>query len=83
MKRQFVIECDTEMSTVFVDEVTKDFENGTVNYHKEAGGKPLLFGFLGPKFYGQLDALLITAEKIADAKEIEIEPAEATCTPEN
>jgi hypothetical protein len=73
----FVVECDTEYSAVYVYEVSKDYEGGTVNYHRSAKDGSVVNGHLTPKFYGKLDALLVTADKIKDAKPIvpEKEPA--------
>jgi hypothetical protein len=70
MKRYFVIDVDSEFSSVRVLEVTQDFEHGTVNYHRGASDSSLINAEPSPKFYGQLDALLVTSEKLAKAEPI-------------
>lgn len=73
MRQQIVIETDSEMGTVFAYAVSMDYTD-KVNYRREASDKPLLCRVLGPKFYGELDALLVTADKIKDAAPITPEP---------
>lgn len=69
MKKFFVIQCDTEDDYVFVKEVTRTFTK-TVEYRHEAGDVPVVSGRLSPKFYGRLDALLITSDKVEQAAPI-------------
>lgn len=73
MKRFLLIECDTRFSSVFVREVTQNFKDGMVNYTHEVGSKFDIQEFPGPKFYGMLDVLLVTAGRIANAEPIEPE----------
>ena len=77
MRRFFVIEADTNYNTVWVHEVTQTFTD-TVNYHREASADSVINDFLGPKFYGKLDALLITAEKLKNAPPIVVVTPEGT-----
>lgn len=76
MERHFVVECDSAMSTVFVYEVTKEYTSEGAVYHREAERGQLFNEFPGPKLYGKLDLLLITADRIKDAKPIAPEPQE-------
>lgn len=72
MQRYFVIECDTEYSNVFVYEVSKDFENGTVNYHKSSPeDHSVVMGTPGPSLYGKLDVLLVSRDKLENAESIQ------------
>ena len=73
MKRFIVIECDTEFSSVFVREARQDYRDGTVNYRHEAGANSLICDSPSPRFYGRLDALMITRDRIEKAKPIIIE----------
>jgi len=69
MKRHFVIECDTEYNSVFVYEVSRDFSS-TVDYHREPVVEAVFHDFLSPKFYGKLDAILFSKERIENAPPI-------------
>jgi len=84
MKRFFVIDADTEMHSVFVHELTREFtaEDGdrAIAYHRAASADSLICDSLSPRFYGKLDALLITADKLNNAAPITPEPAEVPCT---
>lgn len=73
MERHFVISCDTGLSTVFVREVTRTFSK-TADYHHDPSGPIIICGFPDPKFYGQLDALLVTRQKVEKANPIVPEP---------
>jgi hypothetical protein len=78
MKRFVVIECDTEFSSVFVHEVKQEFTADNdpakgVAYFRNPSDHALICDQPGPKFYGRLDALLITAGKIKNAAPIEPE----------
>lgn len=75
MKRFFVIECDTEYNSIWVHEVGKEFtaekdDNRGVQYFRSPSQQPLICEFPGPKFYGQLDTLLITKNKLEQAEAI-------------
>lgn len=73
MKTQFAIECNTESPFVHVFGVTKDFENGKVNYHREVVTSPVFLDRVGPVFFGKLAALLITSQTIEEAPPVEPE----------
>lgn len=75
MKTFLVIECDTEFHTVFVHQVTREFTadpdaNRGVAYHRSASQSSEIADPPSPEFYGKLDALLLTAGKLADAAPI-------------
>jgi hypothetical protein len=76
MKRQFVIECDTEYQMIFVHEATKEFTadagDHAVIYYRNVD-KPIFSDFIGPRFYGQLDTILFSQERLDNAPPIEIE----------
>ncbi len=69
MKRFFVIECDTEFYSVYVYEVQRRFTEKVV-YEHEACAEMAICGPVSPKFYGQLDRLLVTKASIAEASPI-------------
>ena len=73
MKLHYVIECDTEMYSVFVRSVKQEYSSDpdagdkqVIYYHSANEPIPVMEP-LGPKFYGHLDALLVTKGKIEDA----------------
>lgn len=76
MEQQFVIETDSKMGTAFVYAVSKKFTDKVV-YEREAGVSGVICRVLGPKFYGELDLLLVTADKIENAAPITPETPEA------
>lgn len=69
MKTQFVIECDTDYCTISVHEVTKKITGDGVEYGREVCN-PIFSDFIGPRFYGKLDTLLISRERIKEAPPI-------------
>lgn len=73
MERYFVIE--VEDHSVWVYEVSRDFSS-TVDYKREAESHSIVssHGAPTPKFYGKLDALLLTADRIEKAAPITPEP---------
>jgi hypothetical protein len=71
MEKSFVIECDSERSTVFVYEVDKAHERSEVIYKRPLGDPQTFNEFIGPKMYGKLQAILFSAETIHQAKPIE------------
>ena len=73
MKRCFVIEADTDIYSAFVYEVERT--NDVDHYiYKRVIEKGALFNTVpGPKFYGQLQPLLVTKATLMDAKPIEPE----------
>lgn len=76
MKRQFVIEVDSAFETVFVHEVSKNCVAGDWTYTR-LSDDAIIQAFPDPKFYGQLDALLLTHSRIRNAKPITPAPVEA------
>ena len=78
MKRCIIIECDTEDSDVWVYTAEKEFTayggSKSVAYYRDAGQHSLILAVPGPRFYGKLDTLLITREKIQNAAPITPEP---------
>lgn len=72
MKRQFVIDCDTAYHTVAVYEVTKEITADGVEYKRDTE-ESIFNEFLGPKFYGKLDAILISRDRLENAKPIDPE----------
>jgi hypothetical protein len=75
MKRFIVIECDTEFSSVFVHEVKQEYTadedpDKGVGYFRNPSDHALICDQPGPKFYGRLDALLVTRGKIEHAPAI-------------
>lgn len=80
MERQFVIECDSRSNVVFVREVTRNYSS-TVNYHHEAGAEILVSGHPDPEFYGKLDALLVTRDRIQNAPPITPGPPQTESIP--
>jgi len=87
MKRFLVIECDTAYLTVLVHEVTQEFTADDdpgrgVAYHRGPSESSLICDGLGSKFYGKLDALLVTRDRIEDAMPIEPEPPAPKVHPE-
>lgn len=79
-KRFFVVECDSEFNSVYVYAVNKDYKHGTVNYHHNATDASVVSGPLGPKFYGQLNSILVTSETIRNAEPITPDPPTPTAT---
>ena len=83
MKKQFVIECDTDMYSAFVYEITsrkyivgQDGAPDQYVYARNITDERLFNTDIGPKFYGKLDKVLFTKNTIALAEPIEpeIEP---------
>ena len=78
MKRCIIIECDTEDSDVWVYTAEREFTayggSKSVAYYRDAGQHSLIFAEPGPKFYGKLDTLLITKDRIQNAPPITPEP---------
>lgn len=72
MKKTFIIECDSEMSTVFLYEATEPKFNDD-KWIVERGEK-ITNRYPDPKFYGVLDSLLITSDRIAEPKEVVPDP---------
>ena len=75
MKRFVVIECDTEYSSVFVHHVEQEYTAEEdpakgVAYYRNPSDHALICDQPGPKFYGRLDALLVTRGKIEHAPAI-------------
>lgn len=62
MEKSFVIECDSERSTVFVYEVDKAHERSEVIYKRPLGEPQIFNEFIGPKMYGKLQAILFSAD---------------------
>jgi hypothetical protein len=63
MARQFVIECDPDRQEIWVFEVTKDYGDQRVNYHRNSDDRSVVHSFLNPKFHEQLAELLVTGVK--------------------
>jgi hypothetical protein len=77
MKSHFVIDVDDD-GFVRVLKAERSFGAGAVIYSRASKADSLVCTYdLNPKFYGQLDALLITPKKIAAAAPIEPEKVEA------
>lgn len=73
MQSIYVIEADDKMMSLFVFKVTKKYTPDGIVYVREGDPeKAVLQDFSCPKFYGQLDSLLITESKLKDAEPIEI-----------
>jgi hypothetical protein len=73
MKQSFVIDVDTELSCVFVFAVQQSFTGANVvRYERPIYGseRPVIIGTPDPRFYGRLDALLMTSDKLANAEPI-------------
>lgn len=73
MKRQFVIECDTERYSCFVGEVTKDMTPDGCRYFRPWKDKWLFNEIPSPKLYGKLHAIMFAKDTIAKAAPIEPE----------
>ena len=75
MRRCFVIEADTDNYSAFVYEVFRKMSDDANSYvySRQVTEDPLFNTIPGPKFYGQLDPLLVTKDRIKNAKPIEPE----------
>jgi hypothetical protein len=77
MQRFMVIECSTEYNSVWVYEVQREFTSNQadkgVTYYRSPSDSSLFFDPIDPKFYGKLDAVLISRQKIDEAQPIEPE----------
>ena len=67
-----MIDVDSDSDFVHLFEVTKTYSE-TVDYHRSSGALSLIVERANPKFYGKLDALLLTNEKLANAAPIQPE----------
>src|ERR1700691_3162253 len=78
MQRFLVIECSTEYNSVWVYEVQREFTSNQadkgVTYYRSPSDSSLFLDPIDPKFYGKLDAVLITRQKIDEAQPMEPEP---------
>ena len=70
MNHHFVIDIDDGFVRVL--EVEREYgSDGRIHYHRDPAAPSLVRTYvLDPWFYGQLDALLVTPQKIANAKPI-------------
>jgi hypothetical protein len=70
MERHIIIETYSRYNTVWVYEAVREFTENGVVYKRSSKDAALIFGLLSPKLYGQLDALIVTADKIEKAEPI-------------
>ena len=70
MKRYLLIEANTENEYLHVYEVQKQRSTETLNFSCAPAGCLVLTKRCGPEFYGHLDALLVTKDKIEKAAPI-------------
>jgi hypothetical protein len=71
MTHCFVIK--VEDGYAYVREAKVDYDGTTVNYRHDPAAEVALCGFVGPRFYGQLDVLLNRDKHIMEAQPIEPE----------
>lgn len=66
MRKTFIIECDSSMDSVFLYEAESEYEYkpGEVDRQVAVRGEKITNEYPTPKFYGILDSLLITAERV-------------------
>ena len=79
MRKFFVIEVNYDNGIVYVNEVNapdypEPLPSGIMHYTRDINQHPCLIAAdVGARFYGKLDALLVTRKKIAAAEPIEPE----------
>jgi hypothetical protein len=61
MKKTFIIECDSNMSTVFLYEAKTECR---AEGHVAVRGEKIVNEYPTPKFYGILDSLIITDDRM-------------------
>ena len=75
MRKYFVLEVNYANGIVYTHEVSEPELGVDAVYHytRAAGSDCLIATEVGARFYGKLDALLVTRKKVADAEPIEPE----------
>ncbi len=82
MNKFFVLEVNYEGGYVYVSEVgeAEYLGSGNIRYSRNLDKSTCLIATkIGPHFYGQLDALLVTQDKVFAAQPIEPEPMVKVC----
>ncbi len=72
MERYFVIETKSDEAYAHVYEVTKDYSVNGVEYRRPAEGTTrVMCSRVNPEFFGKLDAVLVTKDKLDNARPID------------